>query len=162
MTTLHSRLLRPRSLRLATVWILLVAAAGCGKSTQLESGAVMLDLSVAAGVTTPDELRISVYDDTGALWNDQRVPATGALKPESANHLGTVLIQPGGAQGALRVHARGLAASARVADGMLSIPSGSRGTFALRLDGDVPADGDGDGVPDSIDDCPAVANAEQR
>src|SRR6187399_3616426 len=95
-----------RSLRLATVWMLLAAAASCGKSTQLESGAVMLDLSVAAGVTTPDELRISVYDDTGALWNDQRVPATGALKPESPSRLGTVLIQPGAAQGALRVHAR--------------------------------------------------------
>ena len=34
-------------------------------------------LSVGAGVTTPDELRISVYDDTGALWNDARVPASG-------------------------------------------------------------------------------------
>jgi hypothetical protein len=157
MTTLPSR-----SLRFATVSLLLVAAASCGKSTQLESGAVMLDLSIAAGVPTPDELRISVYDDTGALWSDERVPATGALEPESASHLGTVLLQPGAAQGALRVHARGLAASARVADGMLSIPAGSRGTFALQLDGDVPADGDGDDVPDSIDDCPDVANVDQH
>lgn len=121
----------------------------------------MLDLSVASAVTTPDELRVSVYDGSGALWNDTRVPASGALVPESATHLGTVLIQPGAAQGALRVHARGLAASARVADGVLTIPAGTRGTFALRLDADVPVDDDGDGVPDAIDDCPAVANPSQ-
>ena len=121
----------------------------------------MLDLSVGSGVTTPDELRLSVYDDAGALWNDTRVPASGALVPESATHLGTVLIQPGAAPGALRVHARGLVASARVADGVLTIPAGSRGTFALRLDAEVPVDGDDDGVPDPIDDCPATANPNQ-
>ena len=89
------------------------------------------------------------------------MPASGALVPESATHLGTVLIQPGAAQGGLRVHARGFVASARVADGTLAIPAGSRGTFALRLDAEVPADGDGDDVPDAIDDCPAVANPDQ-
>ena len=103
------------------------AAAGCGKGTQVESGAVLLELSVRGGVTTPDELRIWVYDDTGALWNDARVPGSGALVPESATQLGTVLIQPGAAQGALRIHVRGLAAAARVADGALSIPAGMRG-----------------------------------
>jgi hypothetical protein len=156
------RSLRSCFRRLGPASVLLVAAAGCGKTTQLEPGAVMLDLSVGSGVTTPDELRISVYDEAGALWNDTRVPASGALVPESATHLGTVLIQPGAAQGALRVHARGLAASARVADGVLMIAAGSRGTFALRLDADTPVDGDGDGVPDPIDDCPAVANPDQR
>jgi len=60
------------------------AGAGCHKSTELEAGAVMLDVSVAAGVTTPDELRVSVFDDTGALWMDMRVPGSGALAPQSA------------------------------------------------------------------------------
>ena len=152
---------RSRWQRFAPARALLVAAAGCGKTTQLEPGAVMLDLSVGSGVTTPDELRISVYDDAGALWNDTRVPASGALTPESATRLGTVLIQPGAAQGALRVHARGFAASARVADGVLTIAAGSRGTFALRLDAEAPVDGDDDSVPDPIDDCPAVANPSQ-
>jgi len=114
--------------RFASLLILLAAPAGCGKSTQLEAGAVLLDLSVGAGVSTPDELQISVYDDTGTIWN-KRVPESGALTPESATHLGTVLLQPGTTQGAMRVHVRALAASARVADGTLSIPAGSRGTF---------------------------------
>ena len=148
--------------RFASLVILLAAPAGCGKSgTQLEAGAVLLDVSVADGVTTPDELHISIYDDTGALWPDKRVPESGALAPASATHLGTVLIQPGAAQGALRVHVRALAASARVADGSLSIPAGMRGTFPLQLAADAPADGDGDGVPDPIDDCVGVSNPNQ-
>jgi hypothetical protein len=137
------------------------AGAGCHKSTELESGAVMLDVSVAAGVTTPDELRVSVYDDTGALWMDTRVPGSGALAPQSATHLGTVLIQPGATQGALRINVRGLAASAPVADGTLNIPAPPHGQFPIVLDGGQPADSDGDGVPDAIDNCPTVANPNQ-
>jgi len=140
-----------------------VTAVGCGKTTtQVESGAVLLDVSVASDVTTPDELRVWVYDDSGALWNDVRVPDSGALTPESATHLGTVLIQPGAAQGALRIQVRGLAAAARVADGAVSLPAGTRGMVALVLDGAVPTDGDGDGVPNAVDDCPAIANPEQH
>ena len=124
------------------------AAGGCHKGTELESGAVLLDLSVADGVMTPDELHFFVYDDTGALWMDRRVPESGALVPQSPTHLGTVLIQPGATQGGMRIHVRGLAAGMRVADGTMTIPPPPRGQFALVLDGAEPADGDGDGVPD--------------
>jgi hypothetical protein len=109
----------------------------------------------------PDELRVSVYDDRGSLWTDARVPATGALKPESATRLGSVLIQPGTIQGALRVHVRAFVASARIAEATVAVPPGARGRFALRLDGAVPADSDGDGLPDAIDDCPTVSNPGQ-
>ena len=146
---------------LATGVLLAGALAGCGKETKLESGAVLLELSLADGVTTPDELRLSVYDAAGTLWKDMRVPGSGALAPESATRLGTVLIQPGAAQGGLRVHARGIAASARVADGTLAIQDGMRGRFALTLEAAVPLDDDGDDVPDTIDDCPDVANPGQ-
>lgn len=152
----HLRLLALSGMFAAT------AATGCGKNSQLEPGAVLLDVSVDPGVTTPDELRVFVYDDTGALWNDARVPAAGALAPETATHLGTVLIQPGATQGKLRVHVRGFVASARVGDGTLSIPAATRGPFELRLDAALPRDDDGDEVPDAIDDCPGVSNPEQR
>lgn len=158
MRPIPSRCLHPLALGCV---LIAGAAGGCKKGTEVESGAVLLELSVAGGVTTPDELQISVYADSGVLWKDQRVPASGPLVPESATQLGTVLIQPGSERGALRIHARGLAASARVADGMLTIPGGARGQFTLQLDGAVPADGDGDGVPDAIDDCPAVDNPSQ-
>jgi hypothetical protein len=134
---------------------------GCGKKTELESGAVLLDLSVADGVSTPDELFVSVYDDAGILWKASRVPPAGPLVPESATHLGTVLIQPGAAQGALRLHVRAQAAGTRVAEGTLAIPAAMRGRFALTLEAAVPADDDGDGVPDAVDDCPGVSNPDQ-
>jgi hypothetical protein len=144
----------------ASLPVLLVAAnLGCGKTTELEGGAVLLELSVAGGVSTPDELRVSVYDGAGTIWKDARVPSTGALVPESATHLGTVLIQPGTTQGGLRIHVRGFLASTRVADGTLAISV--RGKYALQLDATVPADADGDNVPDAIDDCVAVANPGQ-
>jgi hypothetical protein len=163
---MHS--LRPRRRARWDLPLFLLPAAvvvtfGCGSGgTQIESGAVLLDLSVASSGIMPDELRIWVYDDGGTLWNDVRVPEAGALAPESATHLGTVLIQPGAAQGALRIHVRGLAAQARVADGALSLAAGMRGKVALILEGAVPPDGDGDGVPDAIDDCPAIADADQH
>jgi hypothetical protein len=141
---------------------LAVAAGACHDGSRVEPGAVLLTLSVVAGAPTPDELRISVYDDTGSLWKDARVPATGALAPESASRLGTILIQPGATAGDLRVHGRGLAGGARILEGVLVIPAGKRGTFDLVLDTAVPADQDGDGVPDGIDDCPAVSDADQK
>jgi hypothetical protein len=150
---------RPRSLALCL--LLAGALAGCGKETKLEAGAVLLELRMTGGVTTPDELRLSVYDDNGTLWKDSRVPGTGALVPESAARLGTVLIQPGAAQGKLRVHARGFAVAARVADGTLEIAGGARGTFTLTLEGVVPIDDDGDDVPDAIDDCTGMRNPDQ-
>src|SRR5262245_18748171 len=150
------RLSRSRRLPLLASAVLLAGAVinGCSKKTELESGAVLLDLSVADGVSAPDELHVSVYDDTGILWKDRRVPEAGALMPESATHLGTILIQPGAAQGPPRLHVRGLAASARVADGTLTIPAAMRGRFALTLDGAVPPDGDGDDVPDAVAERP--------
>ena len=120
---------------------------------------MLLELSVAGGVSTPDELRVSVYDDAGMIWKDARVPSTGALVPESATQSRHRADQPGTAQGRLRIHVRGFLASTRVADGTLAISV--RGKYALQLDATVPADADGDNVPDAIDDCLAVANPGQ-
>ncbi len=143
---------------------LLLAGAACSKQTALESGALMLSLSTASGAAAPDELRISVYDDTGVLWRDARVPASGALVPESASRLGTVLVQPGATSGNLRLHVRGLIAGARALDGLLVVTPAerSRGTFDLTLDPAQLADDDADGVPDAIDDCPGAADPDQR
>jgi hypothetical protein len=128
-----------------------------------EPGAILLRLDVMSGAPTPDELRVFVYDDTGILWSNQRVPAEGALVPQSAQSLGTILIQPGATTGTLRLEVRGLAAGILVEDGLLEIAPGARGqgTFDLALGTPLPRDGDGDGIPDEIDDCPAVADPYQ-
>ena len=83
----RSSLLAPA--RVAAGCLLLAANSRLRQGDELEAGAVLLELSLAGGVSTPDELRVSVYDDGGTLWKDARVPGTGALVPESATRLGT-------------------------------------------------------------------------
>ena len=143
---------------------LLIGAAACGGGTALESGALLLSLSTAPGTTAPDELRISVYDDTGVLWKDARVPAAGALVPESGSRLGTVLVQPGATSGNLRLHVRGLMAGTHALDGVLVVSPAerARGRFELSLDPVLATDDDADGVPNSIDDCPSTPDPDQR
>ena len=66
-----------------------VSAAACRSSKQVpEPGAFILEVRLAPGAQTPDELRLFVFDDTGALWNDVREPAEGPLVPQSATDLG--------------------------------------------------------------------------
>lgn len=139
--------------------LLLMMTPGCREARRVpEPGALLLQLSCVPAAPAADELRAWIYDDAGALWSDTRLEGSGA----SICSAGTVLIQPGSFLGKLRVHLRAFAAGARVMDGMLIVTSlsGSR-TFDLVLDPAVPADGDGDGVPDVIDDCPAVPDVQQ-
>ena len=150
--------------RTVALAVAVVAAAACRSSQDVpEAGALLLQVKLAPGAQTPDEVRVFVYDDTGALWSDVRVPAQGPLVPQSATELGTILIHPGVTVGDLRFDLRGLSAGALVAEGTLKIPAASAagGTFEVTLASALPADGDDDGVPDPIDDCPAVPDPKQ-
>jgi hypothetical protein len=141
-----------------------VLAAGCRSATEKPApGALLLDVQLAQGAQMPDELRLSAYDDTGALWQDARFPDSGALAPRSATELGTILLQPGATSGALRIDLRGLLGGALVDEATLTIPAAaiSGGTFEVTLSASLPPDSDGDGVPDPIDDCPSVADPAQ-
>ena len=144
---------------------LLLAILGACRSpqSQVESGAALLHVKSAPGAPTPDSLLVWAYDDTGILWDGERVPKDGILSPVSKDDLGTILIQPGRLRGALRIHIVGRQASNPVSDGVLSVPSLSTGirTFDIVLSSAAPVDTDGDGVPDSIDHCP-VANPLQQ
>ena len=142
----------------------LLALAGCRSASEVPpAGGFLLKVSLAPGAQVPDELRSSIYDDSGALWSNVRFPASGALVPESASELGTILIEPGTVAGDLRIDLRGLLGGVLVEEGTAKIPhaSFSGGTFDVSLSGTLPPDGDGDGVPDAIDDCPAVADPAQ-
>ena len=86
------------------------------------------------------------------------------LVPESAQTLGTILLQPGESTGTLRIEVRGLASGVWILDGLLEVapPERAQGTFVVVLGSMLPPDGDGDGVPDPIDDCPAVPDPQQK
>ncbi|HEY8926806.1 MAG TPA: hypothetical protein VIU64_20625, partial [Polyangia bacterium] len=145
------------------------SGAGCGRgaggSAVPEPGAALVKVTADAAVVAaaPDELRVWAYDDHGRLWDGVRVPELGALVPRGPGDYGTLLIQPGVIDGALRVHIRGLAAGVRVADGAASVDASLRGkaTVELQLTATPMTDSDDDGVPDAIDDCPGVANPNQ-
>jgi hypothetical protein len=139
---------------------LMLAGASCRSGKQApEPGAVLLQLRLEPGAPAPDELRLWVYDNDGTIWNDVRFPSEGALAPPHGDDLGTILIQPGGVSGNLRIHARALAGGVRVLDGTLATTASA--TAELELDVALPADGDRDGVPDDIDDCAAAPNPAQ-
>ncbi|MFL5307602.1 MAG: hypothetical protein ACJ8F1_20450 [Polyangia bacterium] len=152
---------RSRALLLA---VLVTAAASCHGSTEApEAGALLLRVSLAANAPMPDELRLWLFDANGALWTNARFPATGALVPESASMLGTILVQPGTTAGNLRLDVRGLRAGAIAEEALSTIAPAARaaGVFDVLLSAALPSDRDGDGVPDPIDDCPAVADPAQ-
>jgi hypothetical protein len=141
-----------------------VSAAACHAGGETpEAGAALLRVSLGDGAQMPDQLHVFVYDDTGALWNDVRMPAEGALVPQSATELGTILIQPGVTVGDLRIDLRGLLAGVLVDEATLAIAPSARagGTFSVTLAAALPADSDGDGVPNPIDDCPSVPDPAQ-
>lgn len=160
----HTERLRTLTFGLALGLALVLAPLpGCRASGDVaEPGAALLRVSFPGAGPVPDELRVWVYDDTGVLFSSVRSPDQGVLTI-GAGHTGTVLVQPGMATGALRVHLRGFLGATRCLDGVVVVPTASLGHAAVEvaMGTAVPADGDADDVPDQIDDCPLVANPDQ-
>ena len=140
---------------------------GCAKPADvIETGALLVHVSVSAEAPVPDELRAWVYDDDGAIFTNERIPQRGSLVPAVAGgpDLGTFLIQPGATRGPLRLHVQGLQGGVRKVDGAAWVPpeARARGKFDLILGTDISADQDMNGVPDLIDDCRLQTDPQQR
>ena len=85
-------------------------ASAAAKRRSWRRARVLLELSVRRGRHRRPTSCASPSTTTRARCGRTRAsPAAGALVPESATRLGTVLIQPGATQGGLRVHVRGFA-----------------------------------------------------
>jgi thrombospondin type 3 repeat protein len=149
---------------------LLVTVTSCGKAVPPTSLFVTIEAEAAID-PPPDELRISVFGNTSAILQNQRLPASGPLVPSSPTSLGTVTIYlPDAAAGPppqttahARLDVRALVAGAPKLEGALEVdvPRGTQVAATVTLRAGALPDGDGDGVPDVIDDCPATANPNQ-
>jgi hypothetical protein len=149
---------------------LLVTCASCGKAATPTSLFVTIEAEAAID-PPPDELRISVLGNTSAIFQNQRLPASGPLAPSTPTSLGTVTIYlPDTSAGPppqttthARLDVRGLVAGALKLEGAIEVdvPRGAQVAATVTLRAGALTDGDGDGVPDLIDDCPATPNPNQ-
>lgn len=144
--------------------LLLLALAACGRGQSGVETGLLVRFENLADAPVPDELRLFVYDHSGRLFDNERLPRSGPLTPHALPELGTLLVYPGNTEGLLRALARGFRAGERVSEAvasMISLRPNQVVEATLRLSAGVLGDGDGDGVPDEIDNCPAP-NPEQK
>jgi hypothetical protein len=136
--------------------LLAIALAACPGSVPPS-----LLLTITGGEGAPDSVRIQVFDRAGAAHESVTwpVPAGAAAGP-----LGTVVIYPRTATAlSLRVQAAGLHQDQVVSDGVVTLELAASGQSRAEVILRAPApDGDGDGVDDGIDNCPAAANPQQE
>jgi hypothetical protein len=131
--------------RAAALLLVALAAWGCDAGTTT----VVVDLRLSDGAP-PASLRVSVFDRTHALVH---------AYPVSAPRLpGTILLDRLPAQaGELRIAVDSDAAAGERGGARVTPRAGEQVRVPIALSATTP-DGDGDGVPDAIDNCPTVAN----
>ena len=144
-------------------WVVLLAAvASFGGCRQDGTTSLLLEVRNAPQAPAPEAVGVRVFDQTG-LAHDFATLAVPA--GSEGGSLGTVVIypRPGGSL-SLRVQVRGLRAEAVVSEAtmVVTLKAGAQASAAVLLDGTFgDPDSDGDGVPDSIDNCRAGANPDQ-
>ena len=121
---------------------------------------ILLEVTGPAGKSLQvDQLRLDVYDSTGWVVRERPLPRIAVAQIALPT---TIVIYPPTA-GLLRFHARALykgQAVAAAADSVLAYGNRQAPLHLVLATGSL-ADGDGDGVPDRIDNCPTWANPEQ-
>jgi hypothetical protein len=115
-------------------------------------------LTITAEAPAPDAVQVRTFDNGGRAQEFATFPVTAS----AGGSLGTVVIYAGG--GALRVQAQGLRQGAVISEGTarVELAAGRQTAAMLALLGTPPADADGDGVPNDIDNCPGAANPGQE
>jgi hypothetical protein len=127
-----------------------IALASCVAPTRVD-----VTLTLGAHAPQPDTIEMSVYDDWGAVA--RLAPLDGTKLPGDV----MVLVSPSATR--VRISAVGMNGGA-VTSGQVTVATvfpGGQSDVALQLDAPPPLDSDGDGVPNAIDNCPKIPNADQ-
>jgi formylglycine-generating enzyme required for sulfatase activity len=143
--------------------VLLLALAGCARAADPEPASrLLLGFERASAAASPLEyLRLSWVGDGAVIAEGQRIPAAGTLPP--AIEIGTFEIDLRRGDTWRTIVAQGFIGDRAVAEGAVRVfvPAGRVTTATVRL---VPGrldDGDRDGIPDGVDNCPAQPNPAQ-
>jgi hypothetical protein len=142
------------------VW---AAALGLALSGCTEIPTSVLVQITAVEVPRPDHLRVMVFADQGRVV-DARVPdcrGEGDCSLELPNDL---VLYPSQSDGTLRLLVRAKTTQETVGEGVavVTLHTERQVRVSVILRPGLLKDSDGDGVPDEIDNCPAIPNPEQR
>jgi hypothetical protein len=149
---------------MSTAWrAAVVVAAACLAAACAPEIPASLQLTVVAddGTPTPDHVRVAVFDDRGIAF----AATTFAVASGASRRLGTVVIFPQHKDAqALRIFAQGTRDTMVVSQGTTvgRLIAGQQSPIQVTLSAAAAPDRDGDGVPDAIDNCPAVPNPQQQ
>lgn len=140
-----------------------LAAVACGLPACDGPTSLLVELSAPASVR-PDALVVAVYAPTKALALDVSVALDPSANPSSdLGQLGRLVVTLPPVEQSVRVVIQGKtgAAISAIGGNAVTVRPGRQTAMAIVLD---PAwlDADGDFVPDAIDNCPDVPNADQR
>jgi hypothetical protein len=139
---------------------LLPVLACLGACAQDVPASLLLTVLDGDGAPAADSVRVRVFDDSGLAYE----AATFTVRASGGN-LGTVTIYPHRRDAlGLRIQAEGLHDNVAVSRGTTTatLVDGQQKSAQVTLRGEPAADGDLDGVPDEIDNCPQVSNPQQE
>jgi Thrombospondin type 3 repeat len=141
---------------------LTVLVMGCGGATTPTSLFLTIDTETATD-PQPDEIRISVFGNHGSIFYNERLPATGPLVVIGPKSIGTATIYLPAAVSHVRMDVHALVQGAPQLQGTLEadVRPGHQVAATVNLRAGSEADGDSDGVPDSIDNCRETPNSDQ-
>ncbi|MFZ5788096.1 MAG: DUF2341 domain-containing protein, partial [Acidobacteriota bacterium] len=138
-------------------WLVVVLLGASLPACRDAPSTIILEIRAEAGVMPLDEIRLSVLVPSGVAVSAQRLPAAGAPSLP-----GEVVLYPK-ESGVVRLWARGLRGGASVGDGATQATAepGKQVRATLTLKAGALPDTDRDGIPDAVDNCPAIANPSQ-
>jgi len=124
---------------------------------------VLLRVEAGPGLGDLDELRLTVFSDQGREVKDERLPPCKGGECAAPSLPDDVALFPEQSSGTLRLLARGLAKSVVAGEGagQVALESGEQVSVMVVVQAGTLPDQDGDGVPDSIDNCQDRPNPEQ-
>lgn len=142
---------------LVVAWL---AVAGCVDATPTS---VLLRVEAEEGVTPPDVLAIWVFAAEGRVVSGEQFPLCDDPSTCKVELPDDVVLYPKQEEGMLRLLVQGQKAGAITGEGTteVELERGKQKKATVVLQAGPLPDGDRDGVPDEIDNCPNLPNPDQ-